>query len=96
MSGQQAQQQGAQRGYNPGKPGRPSHVYHTYLVANLRLLLEVEMQPGNQTASSYAQPELWKFIDGLAPGQRPALLRGDIGWGTERMMLGAEQRELPY
>ena len=89
-------QQGAKRGYNPGKPGRPSHVYHTYFVANLRLLLEVEMQPGNQTASSYAQPQLWKFIDGLEPGQRPALLRGDIGWGTERMMLGAAQRELPY
>ncbi len=89
-------QQGAKRGYNPGKPGRPSHVYHTYFVANLRLVLEVEMQPGNQTASSYAQPELWKFIDGLEPQQRPALLRGDIGWGTERMMLGAEQRELPY
>ena len=65
-------------------------------MANLRLLLEVEMQPGNQTASSYAQPQLWKFIDGLEPGQRPALLRGDIGWGTERMMLGAAQRELPY
>ena len=89
-------QQGAQRGYNPGKPGRPSHVYPTYFVANLRLLLEVEMQPGNQTASSYAQPELWKFLDGLAPQQQPALLREDIGWGTERMMLGAEQRELPY
>jgi hypothetical protein len=39
---------------------------------------------------------LWKLIDGLAPQQRPALLRGDIGWGTERMMLGAEQRKLPY
>ncbi len=76
--------------YENGKPRG------TYFVANLRLVLEVEMQPGNQTASSYAQPQLWKFIDGLAPQQRPALLRGDIGWGTERMMLGAEQRELPY
>lgn len=71
-------QQGAKRGYNPGKPGRPSHVYHTYFVAHLRLVLEVEIQPGNQTASSYAQPELWKCIDGLAPQQRPALLRGDV------------------
>ena len=89
-------QQGAERGYNPPKPGRPSHVYHTYFVANPRLLLEVEMQPGNQTASSYAQPVLWEFLDGLEPEQRPALLRGDIGWRTERMMLGAEQRQLPY
>ena len=89
-------QQGAELGYNPRKPGRPSHVYHTYFVANLRLVLEVEVQPGNQTASSYAQPALWEFVDGLEPGQRPTLVRGDVGWGSERMMREAEQRELPY
>ena len=85
-------QQGAELGYNPRKPGRPSHVYHTYFVANLRLVLEVEVQPGNQTASSYAQPALWEFVDALEPGQRPTLLRGDVGWGSERMMREAEQR----
>ncbi|MCF7993576.1 MAG: hypothetical protein K9L32_00585 [Chromatiaceae bacterium] len=42
-------QEGAVVGYNPHKPGRPSHTYYTYLVANLRLLLDVEAQPGNQT-----------------------------------------------
>ena len=89
-------QQGAERGYNPRKPGRPSHVYHTYFVANLRLVLEVEVQPGNQTASSYAQPGLWEFLDALEPARRPALVRGDVGWGSERMMREAEQRELPY
>jgi hypothetical protein len=31
-------QEGAVKGYNPGKPGRPSHVYHTYFAANSRLL----------------------------------------------------------
>src|SRR5438309_9111283 len=30
-------QEGAVKGYNPGKPGRPSHVYHTYFAANIRL-----------------------------------------------------------
>ena len=89
-------QQGAERGYNPRKPGRPSQVYHTYFVANLRLVLEVEVQPGNQTASSYAQPGLWEFLDALEPRRRPALLRGDVGWGSERMMREAEQRQQPY
>lgn len=89
-------QQGAQLGYNPGKPGRRSHVYHTYFVAQLRLVLEVEVQPGNQTASSYAQPGLWEFLDALPTKCRPALLRGDINWGTERMMQQAEQRQLAY
>jgi len=50
-------QEGAVKGYNPGKPGRPSHAYHTYFAANIRLVLDVEVQAGNQTASSYAQRE---------------------------------------
>ena len=86
-------QQGAERGYNPSKPGRPSHVYHTYFIANLRLVLEVEVQPGNQTASSYAQPGLWEYLDALPQRCRPALLRGDVNWGSERMMVEAEQRQ---
>ncbi len=89
-------QEGAVKGYNPGKPGRPSHVYHTYFAANVRLVLEVEVQAGNQTASSYAQPEFWKYIDSLPAEARPAFVRGDCDWGTERMMTAAEEREILY
>src|ERR1035438_6567772 len=76
-------QQDAKAGYNPTKPGRPSHVYHSYLVANMRMLLDMEIQAGNQTAPSYAQPELWAFLDGLSDRDRPVFLRGDSHWGTE-------------
>jgi len=38
-------QEGAVVGYNPKKPGRPSHTYHSYILANLRLVLEVESLP---------------------------------------------------
>ena len=89
-------QEEAARGYNPGKPGRPSHVYHTYFIGNLRIVLDAEVQAGNQTASSYAQPGLWKFVDGLGERSRPAFIRGDCGWGTERMMGEAERRNLGY
>ncbi len=89
-------QEEAKVGYNPTKPGRPSHVYHSYFIANLRLVLEVEVQAGNQTASSYAQPELWALVDGLEERSRPAFLRGDCQWGTERALEGAEQRQIPY
>lgn len=89
-------QQDAKVGYNPQKPGRPSHAYHSYLLANLRMVLEVEVQAGNQTASSFAQPELWALLDGLEEGSRPAFLRGDCNWGTERALEGAEQRQLAY
>jgi hypothetical protein len=83
-------------GYNPRKPGRPSHVYHCYFIAAIRLIVEVEVQAGNRTASQYAQPGLWAWLDARPREQWPHLLRGDISWGTERMMQEAEKRELPY
>ena len=69
--------------------------YHSYFIANLRMVLDVEVQPGNQTASSSAQPELWALLDGLDQTSRPTLVRGDCPWGTERAMEGAEQRSIP-
>ena len=89
-------QEDAKVGYNPTKPGRPSHAYHSYFIGNLRMVLDVEVQAGNQTASSFAQPELWSFLDGLLPASRPAFVRGDCGWGNVRVMEGCEQRELGY
>ena len=89
-------QEGARLGYNPAKPGRPSHVYHSYMAANIRLLLGVEVQPGNQTAPSYAPPRLGAFLDERKPDRQPKLLRGDAHGGTEQAMLGAEQRGLDY
>jgi hypothetical protein len=58
-------QEGAVVGYNPHKPGRPSHTYHTYFIANLRLVLEVEVQPGNQSASKHSSPGLWELLGRL-------------------------------
>jgi hypothetical protein len=45
-------------GYNPTKIGRPSHACHSYFVANIRMVLDMEVRAGNQTAPSFAQPEL--------------------------------------
>ena len=66
------------------------------MAANIRLLLGVEVQPGNQTAPAHAQPRLWAFLDELKPEQRPKLLRGDAHWGSEKALLGAEQRGMDY
>ena len=89
-------QEDAKVGYNPQKPGRPSHAYHSYFIGNLRLVMDVEVQAGNQTASSFAQPELWSLLDGLPKSSLPAFMRGDCGWGNERAIVGAEQRQIPY
>jgi hypothetical protein len=89
-------QQDAIVGYNPHKPGRPSHAYHSYFVANIRVVLDMEVQAGNQTAPLFAQPGLWAFLDGLPERSRPVFLRGDCHWGAEKAMAGAEERQLRY
>lgn len=89
-------QEKAVKGYNPTKPGRPSHVVHTYLMAQTRLVMGAAVHAGNESASSYAQPELWEYLDSLPRESRPVFVRGDIGWGTERMMQEAERRDQPY
>jgi hypothetical protein len=89
-------QEGAVAGYNPGKPGRPSHSYHSYLFSNLRLVLDVEVHDGNQTAAKHGAPGLWALLDRMGRDCWPRLLRGDNGWGNEGVMREAEQRDLPY
>ena len=89
-------QEGAVVSYNPHKPGRPSHSYHCYMMANLRLVLAVDVAPGNQHTSKHSSPRLWAFLDGLPADLRPWLLRGDAGFGNEPVMREAEQRGQSY
>src|SRR6202030_378749 len=87
---------GAVVGYNPQKRGRPSHSYHSYMMANLRLVLAVEVQAGNAHTSKHSAPELWELVDRLAAEHKPSLLRGDANFGNEPVMREAEQRGQPY
>ena len=89
-------QESAVVGYNPKKPGRPSHTYHTYFMANLRLVLDVEVQAGNQMAATFTAPNMWKVLEGIPKSQWPAFLRGDNGFGTDGVMTAAEEKGLPY
>jgi hypothetical protein len=89
-------QEGAEIGYNPRKPGRPSHAYHTYFLSSLRLVLRVDVLPGDAYNVSHATDGLWELLDHLGPARRPALLRGDTSWGIERVMAPAECAELAY
>ena len=89
-------QEGAVVGYNPKKPGRPSHSYHSALMANTRLALAVEVMPGNETAPLHSMPGIWAWLDTLPKAERPALLRGDIAYGSESVLHQAEARDQPY
>lgn len=87
-------QEGAVVGYNPHKPGRPSHTYHTYMIANLRLVLDVEVNPGTDTAASHSSPGLWELLDRLPRSSWPEFIRGD--WGVNDVMTTAEEKQLDY
>ena len=89
-------QEGANVGYNPHKPGRPSHCYHTYMMANLRLVLGVDVQPGDAHTPKQGMGGLWWLLHRLGRSSWPALLRGDVSWGVEAVMARAEQEGLNY
>jgi hypothetical protein len=89
-------QEGAKAGYNPRKPGRPSHSYHTYMLANLRLVLRVDVLAGDKYNVKHATDGLWSLLDHLGPTRRPALLRGDKAWGIEPVMARAERESFEY
>ena len=92
-------QEGAELGYNPAKPGRPSHVLHTFWVGNLRLVLDVQVNAGKQHTSVHAKAALGRLLDELGDGpqgRRPALVRGDSGYGNEGILLELEGRNQPY
>jgi hypothetical protein len=97
------EQEGAELGSNPHKPGRPPavagaglHCYHTYMLSNLRLVLSVDVQPGDQHNVKHAAGALWSLLDRWDRGRWPRLLRGDLSWGIEPVMAQAEQRNLAY
>ena len=85
-------QEGAEVGYNPHKPGRPSYCYHTYMIGTARLVMDVDVLPGKQTAGCYSHPGLWRILDHLPPRLHPTFVRGDIAYGNEGTMHGCEER----
>jgi len=79
-------QEGAKVGYNPHKPGRPSHTYHSYIMANTRLVLEVDVQPGDQSHACHSMPGLISLLKRLPDDGQPAFIRGDCEWGNDPVM----------
>jgi hypothetical protein len=66
------------------------------LIANLRLILEVEVQAGDQGSSVYSAPGLWALLDRLPRTNWPVFIRSDCDWGSGTIMTEAEQRGIDY
>ncbi|MDA1278137.1 MAG: hypothetical protein O2960_29425 [Verrucomicrobia bacterium] len=62
---------------------RYAHVYHSYFMGSARLALDVEVQPGKQTAALHSQPGLWRLVDELPKEARPWLVRARVGKGRK-------------
>jgi len=71
-------------------------VLHSYFMANTRLVLDVEVRPGNETAACHTMPGLWALFDKMPHEHWPVFLRGDCAFGNERAMNDAEERGLKY
>jgi len=89
-------QEGAEVGYNPTKPGRPSHAYHTYHIANIRMILDVEIEDGKSVAGCYSAPHLWELLKNIPTDHWPRFIRGDSSYGNEGIMREAERRLVNY
>ena len=89
-------QDGAEISYNPTKPGRPSHVIHTYWIANVRLVLDAEVQGGKSHAARHSLPRLVVLLKALPVEQRPRLVRGDIAFGVDPVMRELEDMGQAY
>ena len=89
-------QEGSVVSYNPKKPGRPSHSYHTYLMAGMRLVVGAEVHAGDEHSGSHSLPGLLKILDGLEAGKKPRMVRGDCGFGSDRIMKELESRRQRY
>jgi len=89
-------QEGSMVSDNPKKPGRPSHACHAFLMAGTRLVLDVDVAPGNHHRSNRAAPSLWALLDRLGRDRWPRLVRGDKNWGSEGTMASCEAAGLDY
>jgi len=56
------------------------------MMANLRLVLDVEVQPGNQCHSTCSAPGLLGLLGRIPTSCRPAFVRGDCDWDSGPIM----------
>jgi hypothetical protein len=70
-------------------------VLHTFWVGNLRLVLDAVLTTGKQHTSAHAKAPLERLLHEMGE-HRPALVRGDCGYGNEGMLAVCERQDQPY
>lgn len=88
-------QEGAVRGYNPGKCGRVSHHPLMAFVADTRMIGNCWLRPGNSSSANNAQAFLDNTVHRLG-GKQVALLRADSGFCDSTFLDHLESRKTQY
>src|SRR5260370_19556507 len=91
-----AQQQGAGRGYNPGRPGRLSHHPLLAVLAEANFVLHSWLRSGNAGASQGAAQFLSEALGLLGDQHRIRCVRADSGFYADHFLSFLEERALPY
>ena len=89
------QQMGAARGYNPSKPGRRSHHPLMAFVADVRMIANVWLRPGNTGSANNVIGFLHATREHLA-GKAIGLLRADSGFCEDAFLTHLEGEPISY
>lgn len=89
------EQQGAAVGYNPKRPGRKSHHPLLAFVADLRMIANYWLRPGNTGATTNYLSFLEDTLSHL-PNKQVGLIRMDSGFYSKEIFDYLEQRSLSY
>jgi hypothetical protein len=65
-------------------------------MANLRLVLDVEVQSGTKIAASHSAPRLRALLERIPQTHWPTLVRGDCDCGNETILREGEHRGVDY
>jgi len=88
-------QEGAKVGYNPQKPGRASHHPLMAFMADLRMVVNAWLRPGNTGSSSNYKNFLTETLS-ILQNKRVGLVRADSGFFSEDFCNEMEDRKLNY
>jgi hypothetical protein len=88
-------QEGATRGYNPGRRGRASHHPLLAFVAEARMVANFWLRPGNSASANNLLQFLESTLHHLGD-KAVGLLRADSGFFDEAILAPLESKGIPY
>lgn len=89
------EQEGAKVGYNPHKPGRASHHPLIAFMADMRMVVNAWMRPGNTASLSNSLNFLDETFE-ILQNKKVGLVRTDSGFFSEKFMRYFEERQIHY